>query len=167
MRSLLQFNYSKGPLIVDDIDYLGAVSLFSHLKKRELKKIARLAQHRSFQAGEMIVRQGDRDSRLFIILAGEVDVIKDHGNKNERYLRTLSPTSYFGEMALIDDFIRSASVIARKETRVLCLDQWDLRQAILKHPVLAIELLQMLNRRIQTLEKSMIDSREDTHNQKI
>ena len=61
-------------------------------------------------------------------------------------------------MALIDDFIRSASVIAREDTRALCIDQWDLRKEIVKSPVLAIELLQMLNRRLRALEKSFANT---------
>ena len=58
---------------------------------------------------------------------------------------------------MIDNYVRSASVVAKKETTVLYIDQWDLRQEILKHPILAIELLQLLTRRIQALEKSMGD----------
>ena len=65
---------------------------------------------------------------------------------------------YFGEMALIDDLVRSASVVARDETTVLCIDQWNLRKEIVKYPVLAIELLQMLNRRLRALEKNFVNT---------
>ena len=65
-------------------------------------------------------------------------------------------------MALIGDYRRSASVVAKTETQALCLDQLDLREEILKEPMLAIELLQMLNRRVQALEKSMMDAVGDS-----
>ena len=87
-----------------------------------------------------------------------MEVIKNLGQKSEKCLRRLGPLCYFGEMALIDDLIRSASVVARKDTRALCIDQWDLRKEIVKHPVLAIELLQMLNRRLRALEKNFVST---------
>ena len=139
------------------VDYLSRVSLFSHLKKKDLERIGRLSQQQVFHQGDIIIKEGDRDGRLFVVLTGEVEVIKGLGGNKERCFGTLGPGSYFGEMALIDDYVRSASVTATKETTVLSIDQWDLRQEILKHPMLAVELLQLLNRRIQVLEKSMMD----------
>ena len=106
----------------------------------------------------MIITEGDRDGRLFVIVSGEVEVIKDMGSKKEKRLRTLGAQSYFGEMALIDDFVRTASVVAKEDTQVLILEQWNLRQEIEKYPVVAIELLQMLSRRIRAIEKSMIST---------
>jgi len=106
----------------------------------------------------VIIREGERDGRLFIVLSGEVEVLKSLGRKAEKCLRKLGPQCYFGEMALIGDLIRSASVVATKDTKTLCLDQWNLRQEIVKYPSLSIELLQMLIRRILALEKSMVNA---------
>jgi CRP/FNR family cyclic AMP-dependent transcriptional regulator len=139
-----------------EADLLARVPIFSFMKKRDLQRIAQHTQRNLFHKGDLIIREGDRDGRLFIIVNGEVDVIKDLGGRNERHLRTMGPNSYFGEMALIDDLVRTASVVARDHAEVLCLQQWDLRQEIEKYPVVAIELLQMLCRRIRAIEKSMI-----------
>jgi CRP-like cAMP-binding protein len=98
--------------------------------------------------------EGSRDGRLFIMVSGEVEVIKNLGLETEKPLRTLRPNSYFGEMALIDDYVRTASVVAREETEVLCLDQWNIREEIKKYPNIAIELMQSLGRRIREYEKS-------------
>ena len=57
-----------------------------------------------------------------------------------------------------DDLIRSASVVAREDTRALCIDQWDLRKAIVKYPALAIELLQMLNGRLRAVDKNSVNT---------
>jgi CRP-like cAMP-binding protein len=143
---------------MNDTDFLATVSLFSHLKKRDLRKLAKLSRQEVFQKGDVIVREGDRDGRLYIVLTGAVEVIKNFSKDQEQTLRTLGPNSYFGEMALIENYIRSASVVAKTQTTLLYLDQWDLRREILKHPILAIELLQLLTRRIHALEKSMVDS---------
>ena len=143
--------------MVTEVDFLSKVSIFSLMKKEDLERIAKQTQHHFFHKGEVIIRQGGRDRRLFIIISGEVEVIKGLGRKNERHLRTLGPHSYFGEMSLIDDLVRSASVVAKGDTQILSLDQWNLRKEIEKYPAMAFELLQMLSRRIRTIEKSMIN----------
>jgi CRP-like cAMP-binding protein len=139
-------------------EVLAKVSLFSGMKAPDLKRIASLAQSHVFQAGETIIREGDRDGRLFVIVSGEVEVIKCLGKKNERYVRTLGPLSYFGEMALIDDLVRSASVVAKGETGVLILDKWSLRQDIERYPAMAFELMRMLSQRIRAIEKTIVDA---------
>ena len=143
--------------MVTEVDFLSKVSIFSLMKKEDLERIAKQTQHHFFHKGEVIIREGGRDRRLFIIIRGEVEVIKGLGSKNERHLRTLEPHSYFGEMSLIDDLVRSASVIAKGDTQILSLDQWNLRKEIEKYPAMAFELLQMLSRRIRTIEKGMIN----------
>jgi CRP-like cAMP-binding protein len=143
---------------MDKADFLAKVSIFSHLKKKDLNRVAKLTEVHLFHEGDAIIREGDRDGRLFIIITGEVEVIKNLGNKNERCLQTLGTHSYFGEMALLDDFVRSASVVAEKDTQVLILDQWNLRQELEKYPVVALELLQMLSRRVRAVEKTVINT---------
>ena len=143
--------------MVTEVDFLSKVSIFSLMKKEDLERLAKQTQHHFFHKGEVIIREGGRDRRLFIIISGEVEVIKGLGSKNERHLRTLGPHSYFGEMSLIDDLVRSSSVVAKGNTQILSLDQWNLRKEIEKYPVMAFELLQMLSRRIRTIEKSMIN----------
>jgi hypothetical protein len=126
-------------------DVLSKVSLFSEMKKSDLEMIAKLAQNELFQAGDTIIREGDRDGRLFfVIVSGEVAVIKGLGKKNERHVRNLGPLTYFGEMALIDDLVRSASIVAREQTEVLILDQWTFRQEIERYPAVAFELLRTI-----------------------
>ncbi len=139
-------------------DVLSKVSLFSEMKKSDLEMIAKLAQNERFQAGDTIIREGDRDGRLFVVVSGEVDVIKGLGKRNERYVRSLGPLTYFGEMALIDDLVRSASIVAREQTEVLILDQWTLRQEIERYPAMAFELMRMLSQRIRAIEKTIVDA---------
>jgi CRP-like cAMP-binding protein len=140
---------------MSDIDILSKISLFSLMNKRDLRRIAKLAHHHSFKTGELIVREGERDGRLLIIVSGEVEIIKGLGGQNEKSLRFLRSNNYFGEMALLDDYVRTASVVAREDTELLSLDQWNIREEIKKNPSVAIELLQMLSRRIRTAEENL------------
>jgi CRP-like cAMP-binding protein len=141
---------------MDAVDFLSRVSIFSQMKESDLLRIADRTRRRLYREGEVIIKEGDSDGRLFIIVTGRVEVIKGLGEKNERHLRSLGPQSYFGEMALIDDLVRSASVVAKEETHVLSLEQWNLRREIEKYPTISLELLQMLSRRIRAIEKSMV-----------
>ena len=138
---------------VDIPEILSRVSLFSLVKKRDLKRIAKLANQHSFKKGEVIIREGTRDGRLFVIVSGKVEIIKDLYGPKKESLRIFGENSYFGEMALIDDYIRTASVVAVEDTDVLTLDQWNIREEIQKYPSIAIELLQTLGRRIRALEQ--------------
>jgi CRP-like cAMP-binding protein len=141
----------------NETDFLAKVSIFSTLTETDLAKIANMTNRYVFHEGDVIIREGEPDKRLFVIVNGLVEVIKDLGGKNERRVRNLGPYCYFGEMALIDDLVRSASILAREDVQVLCLDGWDLRQEIEKYPALSFDLLQMLSRRIRAIEKTMVN----------
>ena len=144
--------------MINKVDFLTKVSIFSHMKKPDIHRIAELVQYHLFHDGDLIIREGDHDRQLFIIVNGKAEAIKNLGEKNEKRVRTLGPYSYFGEMALIDDLVRSASVVAKEETQTLSLAQWDLRQEIEKYPAMAFELLKMLSQRIRAIEKTMINT---------
>lgn len=138
--------------MLNKMDLLAEVTLFSHLNEKELLRIAELTSVHFFRKGEAIIREGERDRRLFIVVRGEVEIVKGLGSKYEWHIRVLGPRSHFGEMALIDDLPRSASVVAKEETEILRLDQRDLRSEIEKHPSIALELMKTLSRRIREIE---------------
>ena len=138
--------------------YLTTVSLFSHLKEEELERLASQSRYCSFKFGEAIIREGERDDRLYILINGKVNVFKSYGTKKEKRLRTIEPPAYFGEIALIDDLVRSATVVAMRDTETLCLDKLDLDREIEKSPIIAKKLLQMLNRRLLALEKTLVNA---------
>jgi CRP-like cAMP-binding protein len=138
---------------MDDSEFLSKIALFSPLKKKDQRRIAKLASHHIFKKGDVIIREGDRDGRVFVIISGEAGVIKDMGKESESLLAVFKAENYFGEMAILDDYIRAASVIARQDTEVLSLDQWNLREEILKNPSIAIELLQTLSRRLRKAQE--------------
>ena len=137
-------------------DYLAKVSIFSYFNKKDLQRLAKKSRYFSFDIGDVIINEGERDARLFILISGKADVIKSYGTRKQRLLRTLPPHSYFGEMAIFDNLVRSATVVAREDTKTLCLVKLNLYKEIEKYPQLAIDLLQILNRRFLALEKAVI-----------
>ena len=139
-------------------DYLAKISIFSNFKKEDLQHLAEKSRYCSYNMGDVIIHEGERDGRLFVLINGKVDVVKSYRTKKAKRLRTLAAPCYFGEMALIDEMVRSATVVARGKVKALSLDQWNLYEEIEKYPALAIELLRMLYRRFIALEKIMVDS---------
>lgn len=130
------------------IDTLSNVSLFTMVKKGDLKRISKMATHHFVESGGIITQEGDYDGRLFVIIKGRVRIVKDLGGKNERDLGMLGENTYFGEMALVGDFHRTASAVAVGDTELISLDKWDFRTAIKKYPSIAIEIMQVLSRRL-------------------
>ena len=82
-----------------DTEILSKVPLFSLMKNRDLQRIVKLSKHHSFQPGDIIVREGERDGRLFIIIAGKVEVIKDLGTPQEKTLRVFFCPSTPGKVS--------------------------------------------------------------------
>jgi CRP-like cAMP-binding protein len=137
-------------------DYLAEVSIFSYFREKDLQRLAKRSRYFSFEIGDVIINEEEYDGRFFILINGKVDVFKSYGTRKQKLLRTLTPHSYFGEMALFDDLVRSATVVAKEDIKTLCLGNLNLYKEIEKYPQLAIDLLQMLNRRLVALEKAVI-----------
>lgn len=144
--------------MMNEADYLAGISIFAEFKREDLQRLAKKSRYCSYEMGDVIIREGDRDGSLYILINGKVDIIKSFRTKKAKRLRTLAAPCYFGEMALIDEMIRSATVVARGQVKALCLDQWNLRKEIEKYPALAIELMRMLYRRFMALEKILVNS---------
>ncbi len=140
------------------VGFLSNVPLFSLLTREELEGLSEKTDELLVEAGEEIIREGDRDRTLFMIVSGRASIVIGFGGPREKVLGEMGPCSYFGEMALIDDLVRSASVVALEETRLLSLQCDTLLHAIGRYPSIAMELLQTLSRRVRALEKSLMNT---------
>jgi CRP-like cAMP-binding protein len=121
------------------IEALERVPLFSGLNKRELQKIARLFKKRHFSKGETMVKQGSGGAAFFVIESGEAKVLI--GGKQHT---TLKPGDYFGEIALIDEGTRMATITAASELFCYGLTYWDFRPVVEKNGLIGWKLLQRM-----------------------
>ena len=78
------------------LEFLAQVPIFSRLSPQELQRVLDYSEKQAYQAGEEIIREGETDARLFVILEGAVDVIKDRGTPNEKTFATIGIRDYFG-----------------------------------------------------------------------
>ena len=135
-------------------DMLGRVEIFNSLDKKELETLGRECRERSYSAGTTIIKQGDSGSGLFIITSGHVKVtIAHHPDRAEEEVGTFGPGSVLGEMALLDDQPRSASIVTIEDVTALILPVWEFRATMRSHPDIAIKLLSVMSRRLRRLER--------------
>lgn len=103
-----------------------------------------------FTDGEVIIRQGDVGDRMYVVQTGNVEVVLE-ADGEERRLSSLQAGDFFGEMALFDKVVRSASVRALGEARVLTIDKRTLLKRISEDPLLAFNLLRSMSTRVREL----------------
>ncbi len=131
------------------VGFLNRVQLFQGLKKRQLERLAQKFVPRDYAAGKDIVTQGKGGEGFFIIESGAVDVIRERADGEKVVVNTFGPTDFFGEIALLDDGLRTASVVTTEATQCLVLTRWDFL-AVLKDDVdMAITILQELAKRFR------------------
>ena len=117
---------------------LGQVPLFSGLSQRQLKRLAKLFKEREFRPGKPVVKQGDMSGvRFFVIVDGEATVSVD-GTEVAR----LGPGDYFGELALISEQVRAATVTPDGPLTCKVIDFWDFRSFAKDNPEVGWKLLQ-------------------------
>ena len=130
-------------------DVLGQVWLFSGLTEEQLDAISSFTFQKTFQPGEMIVEEGHTGNGLYIIMSGQVEVVKGLGTENARVLAKRGPEEVFGEMALLGEWPRTASVIAVDQVECLGLDRWVFLTQLERQPQLGIKMLQILAERLR------------------
>jgi CRP/FNR family transcriptional regulator, cyclic AMP receptor protein len=137
-------------------DELADVPLFQGLSRRELARIGATCLARDYAAGAVLVREGEGGVGLYIIVSGSARVTQHGDDGNERMIALLGPGSVFGEMALLDQLPRSATVTALVPVHVLVLTFFDFRDTLLKMPNITIKLLSVLSQRLRRVEEHLI-----------
>jgi CRP/FNR family transcriptional regulator, cyclic AMP receptor protein len=131
------------------VEVLRNVPLFTGLDERELERLAERFQERTFAEGATMTREGATGTSFFVIAEGNATVSVGGDVKG-----TLGPGDYFGEIALVDEGVRSASITAATDLRCYFLTPWEFRPFVEEHPSLAWTLLQNLARRLREAQSS-------------
>ncbi len=126
------------------VDAIRQVPLFAQLDEAELVRLADRFVERSFKEGDVVVEEGATGTSVFVIVDGSASVSIAGELK-----ASLGPGDYFGEMAAVDDGIRSASIVAATDLDVCFLTPWEFRPFVEEHPEVAWKLLRSLARRLR------------------
>ena len=126
---------------------LARVPLFSGVKDKDLKRLGKRLTERSFNEGEVITTQGESGLGFFVIEDGNASVSRD-----DKVVRNLGPGDFFGEVALIDEGPRSATVVATTDLNCRGMTAWEFKPFVEEHPDVAWALLQTLVGRLREAE---------------
>jgi CRP-like cAMP-binding protein len=139
------------------LDFLKKVHLFESLSTPELEKIEKISTMEAFPKDTAIFREGDAGDRCYVITNGDVRISKFIPNIGEEALAVLKAGDYFGEMALIDKFPRSAHAIANTDVAVLAINKADLDKVLIMDRELGYKLLWAFTK---TLSKRLRETNE-------
>jgi CRP/FNR family transcriptional regulator len=130
-------------------ELLSQVSVFHSLNQKHLTHLAQCMKLERFEPGQVIIAQGDVGQALYIIQSGSVEVRRERPGAEPVVLNTLGPGQFFGEMALLDDYPRSATIIAREPTECLTLWKHHFLVELEGHPEIAVPMLFEVSRRLR------------------
>jgi len=130
--------------VADYTEHLKSVALFEGISGSQLQRIANGVKERRFDAGASIVSAGEAGHGFYLIVQGRAEV-----KRGDRTIRALGPGDYFGELALVRESPRTATVVAKDPTTCLVLTRWDFKGILDTNPAIAIRLLETVASRIQ------------------
>lgn len=128
---------------------LAATPLLSSLDRKTIRRLAEQGKHRTYAAGETVVREGAPASALYVILSGKVHFEREGDKTPVGYA---GPGDFFGELALIEEHPRSATVVADEPTDCILFVAWEFTALLKEFPEMAIPLMNALIARIHRRE---------------
>lgn len=128
----------------EKLELLGAVPLFSGISKKDLERVLGTAKETHHNEGESIVTEGRGGVGFHLIIDGKARVVR-----SGRTVANLGPGEFFGEMALVDDGPRSASVIAESDLETMVVSKWEFRPLLKNQPEMAWKLIEYLVARVR------------------
>jgi CRP/FNR family cyclic AMP-dependent transcriptional regulator len=130
-------------------DALARCPFFEGLSRGDLLELAKVSEDMEVEEGKALTREGLSGSEFFVIVDGEVSVTKDG-----QEIRTLGPGDFFGEIALLEDTPRTATVVAKTPLRFFVLTRQSFRSLLAHQPELEQKVLAALEERVRATSES-------------
>jgi phosphoserine phosphatase RsbU/P len=145
---------------------IGQVPLFARLPAEEHAYLAATLRQVTYPSGALLFREGDYGDRFYIVLEGELEIIKALGTSSELMLDARGSGEFVGEMSMLNrDNVRTASVRARGPTQLLEMRHAELDALMHRHPELAYELVRVLSTRLRDANNATIRDLQDKNRQ--
>jgi CRP-like cAMP-binding protein len=133
----------------DVVELLAGVPVFSTLMQDDLERIAQFAVPRQFDPSEVVFREGDASDTCYVVRDGRARAVRTHRGGRTLTLATFGPGDFFGELALFEDELRSATVEAIEPTSVVAVLGPDMRRLMSEHAEISARLVIALGRRLR------------------
>ncbi len=134
---------------------LHQVALFSGLDEAALNLIAQRVVNRTFPANTIVIHEGDEALSLYLIVSGAVKVFLSDDNGKQIVVNSQREGEYFGELALLDDAPRSASVMTTEQSTFMVLNKHDFDRILQEHPAIALPIMRQLASRVRLLSENV------------
>lgn len=130
---------------------LKAIPLFSELTEDELSQLNQLAHPISYKAGECVFQEGEGAIGVFLVTSGTFELRHDQAGSDPQVETTINPGGVFGLTSVLDEGPRRASAYARTDSTCLSLSRITFREAIMKNPAIALDVLKTMARNMREL----------------
>lgn len=127
------------------------IPLFEGLPQEDLRAISSHAVTKSFAKNTVIMHEGDESDSLYVILSGRVKIFLSDEEGKEVILSAQGPGEYFGELALIDEAPRSASVMTLEDCKLSIVSKRDFESCLVRYPAIALQVIKGLTKRLRNL----------------
>ena len=148
---------------MEKLAVLSESPLFEMLSSQELEYVSELCRPRRFTAGQIVFEEGELGDSLYVIVSGEVEVLRRDASAEQRRIALLGPPMFFGEMSLIDKEYRSATVRARTDTELLHLTAENLAAFRKQHrdgfTFVVINIARVLSSRLRESNSKLVEMR--------
>ena len=143
--------------IPDKILRLKGINIFEGLSVSELAAIASVTEEMDCRKDEFVIKEGEAGETMFLIIKGTVSVLKGVGEEGAREieLARIGVGDYFGEMALFEDAVRSASIKASEDSRFLVLHKQEFTEIVREYPQIALHICKALSGRMRELHEKL------------
>jgi len=137
---------------------LKEIEIFSGLSPAELAAIATVTQELNYLEDQIVIKQNDVGQTVFLVIDGEVAVIKELTDGDDMLLATIRQGDSFGEMALLENEPRSATIRTIKPSRFLIIHQQEFKETAMEYPGIALKICKVLSRRLRDLHTRIKDN---------
>ena len=138
-------------------DELRQIWLFEGLTEDQLNSLSPFTYRKNFGPGELIVEEGHTGNGLYLIVSGNVEAIKGLGTKQQQVVNKLGAGEVFGEMALLGEWPRTATVRAVDDVECLGIDRWVFLAQVVRLPQVAIKLLHILAQKLRDSDARLVE----------
>jgi CRP-like cAMP-binding protein len=138
------------------VNFLVTIPLFHGLKDKQLKQLANRFVPRSYEAGRNIVTQGKGGEGMFVMISGRAEAIVESSDGTKTRVNEFAPSDFFGEVAMLDDGPRTASVITTEATECLVLTRSDFIALMKNDAEMATEIAVALAHRLRRAVSTMM-----------
>ena len=143
--------------IPDRVLRLKNINIFEGLSVSELAAIASVTEEVDYPVGEVVIREGETGETMFLVIKGNVSVIKGEEEEGTQKieLARIGAGDYFGEMALFEDTVRSATIRTAEESRFLVLHKQEFTEIVREYPQIALHICKALSNRLRQLHEKI------------